>query len=314
MSKQKAIVSMILAAACWGLATVMSKGILEHIAPLTLLVVQLVTSISFLWAVIVVQQRRYQIDKQLLQLALIGLLNPGLAYTLGLSGLALSTASMATVLWAIEPVVILLLAALMLGERLTRPLIGLSALALVGVALVAGIAPDAGTGSSAVGNLLIFLGVLCCALYVVLTRRMIGDHDPLVLVALQQTVALAGAIFIWPVGWLRGELVGLQAVAPSVWAWAILSGITYYALAFWFYIRGLKQVPASMAALFLNLIPVFGVAGAYIFLGERLGMVQWMGALLILVAVAVVVRLQGRAIAAPVPEGQASVEHATAIN
>jgi drug/metabolite transporter (DMT)-like permease len=314
MSKQKAIVSMVLAAACWGLATVMSKGILEHIAPLTLLVVQLLTSISFLWTVVLAQQRVFKIDAQLLRLALTGLLNPGLAYTFGLFGLALSTASMATLLWAIEPVVILLLAALLLGERLARPLIGLSALALAGVALIAGIAPDAGAGSSAVGNLLILLGVLCCALYVILTRRMIGDHDPLVLVALQQTVALAGAVFIWPVGWLRGELVGLQQVAPSVWAWASLSGITYYALAFWFYVRGLQQVPASMAAPFLNLIPLFGVAGAYVFLGERLGMVQWLGALLILVAVAVVVRLQEGVSAAPVPEDQASVEHARAIN
>jgi drug/metabolite transporter (DMT)-like permease len=312
MSRWNAALSMILAAACWGLATVMSKGVLEHVAPLTLLVVQLTTSISFLWGTILVQQRRYQIDGQLLRLGLIGLLNPGLAYTLGLLGLALSTASMATLLWAIEPVLILMLAGLMLGERLTRPLVGSSALALVGVALVAGISPTAGTGSSTVGNLLILLGVLCCALYVVLTRRMIGNHDPLVLVALQQTFALGGALLIWPVGWWRGELVGLQSVAPSMWAWAILSGITYYALAFWFYIRGLKQMPASIAALYLNLIPIFGVAGAYIFLGERLGIMQWFGALLILVAVAVVVRLQGEEIAAPIPQVPACPEPAPA--
>ena len=74
---------------------------------------------------------------------------------------------------------------------------------------------------------------------------------------------------------------------------AIVSGIVYYALAFWFYIVGLKKIPASLAGLFLNLIPIFAIGGAYIFLGERLGAIQWAGAILILVAVAAMLRLQG---------------------
>ena len=65
--------------------------------------------------------------------------------------------------------------------------------------------------------------------------------------------------------------------------------------AFWFYIVGLKRVPASTAGQFLNLIPIFGVTGAAIFLGERLGPMQWLGAILILAAVAGIVKGQQRA-------------------
>jgi hypothetical protein len=43
---------MIIAAACWGIATVMSKGALTQVAPLTLLVVQLAISIILLWAIV----------------------------------------------------------------------------------------------------------------------------------------------------------------------------------------------------------------------------------------------------------------------
>ena len=39
----------------------------------------------------------------------------------------------------------------------------------------------------------------------------------------------------------------------------------------------------------LNLTPVFGVAGGYLFLGERLAPLQWLGAGLILAAVLVIV-------------------------
>jgi drug/metabolite transporter (DMT)-like permease len=42
----------------------------------------------------------------------------------------------------------------------------------------------------------------------------------------------------------------------------------------------------------LVLIPIFGVGGAYLVLGERLTLAQWGGGLLILVAVVTIVRLQ----------------------
>jgi drug/metabolite transporter (DMT)-like permease len=83
-----------------------------------------------------------------------------------------------------------------------------------------------------------------------------------------------------------------MAISPTVWGWAVLSGIVYYALGFWFYITGLKNTSASLAGFFMNLLPVFGVGGAYLFLGERLNAIQWMGAILILFSVANIFHMQ----------------------
>jgi drug/metabolite transporter (DMT)-like permease len=87
-------------------------------------------------------------------------------------------------------------------------------------------------------------------------------------------------------------MTDLTAISLSTWLWAVASGIVYYALAFWFYIVGLKKIPASLAGFFLNLIPIFAVGGAYLFLGERLAAVQWAGVALILVAVMAMLRFQ----------------------
>ena len=57
------------------------------------------------------------------------------------------------------------------------------------------------------------------------------------------------------------------------------------AAAFWIYLKALQTVPATTASIFLNLTPVFGVAGAYILLGERLTQSQWVGAAIILASV-----------------------------
>ncbi|GAB4451508.1 MAG: DMT family transporter [Anaerolineae bacterium] len=288
------VLAMILAAACWGAGTVMSKGVLGYLPPLTLLVVQLVASLTFLWVVIIIQRLRVPLRRETFRLGLIGVLNPGLAYTFSLLGLALTAASMSALLWAAEPILILGLAWFILRERLTWSLLACSLLAIIGVFLVIGVNASIDNSGSFSGNLLILVGVLCCALYTVLTRRDAATLDPVLLVALQQTAALLWALLIWPFELWAAEMINLTAISSSAWLWAVVSGIVYYALAFWFYIMGLKRIPASLAGLFLNLIPIFAIGGAYLFLGERLAAVQWVGAALILVAVMAMLRFQNR--------------------
>jgi drug/metabolite transporter (DMT)-like permease len=140
----------------------------------------------------------------------------------------------------------------------------------------------------------------------VLTRRDAATLDPVLLVALQQTAALLWALLIWPLELWPAEMTRLTAISSSAWLWAGASSIVYYALAFWFYIIGLKRIPASLAGLFLNLIPIFAVGGAYLFLAERLAAVQWAGAALILVAVMAMLRFQN-------PEGIPKAENATGV-
>jgi drug/metabolite transporter (DMT)-like permease len=292
-------IALVLAAACWGGATVITKHVLTDIPPLMLLVLQLTISVCFLWTLILVQHLRLPRRGDILRLGGIGLLNPGLAYTFGLLGLTRTTASMSALLWAAEPILILGLAWLILRERLTRTLLACSLLAITGVVLVAGLDVRAEQTSLLLGNGLILLGVACCALYTVLTRRQATDLDPLLIVALQQSVALVWALAIWPIEWVRGSGVELTSISLATWGWAALSGVLYYALAFWCYIIGLRQLPASLAGLFLNLIPIFGVGGAYLFLGERLTVAQWIGGTLILLAVVLVLRWQCTETATP---------------
>ena len=287
-SNWRSLTFIVLATACWGLGTVLSKGILAHIPPLTLLVIQLAVSVTFLWTIVAFQRLKLPPLRKVIQPGLTGLLEPGLAYTFGLLGLSLTTASMAALIWAAEPILILGLAWFILGERLSRPLLALALVAISGVFLVIGV--DTGAAGSLTGNLLTLTGVFCCALYVTLSRRLVTGMNPLLLVTLQQTVALVWALLIWPVELFNSGITPLAVLTSNVWLWAVISGIVYYALAFWFYIIGLKDTSASVAGLFFNLIPIFAVGGAYLFLGERLAPVQWLGAALILAAVVAIAR------------------------
>jgi drug/metabolite transporter (DMT)-like permease len=78
------------------------------------------------------------------------------------------------------------------------------------------------------------------------------------------------------------------SVTPVGIASALGSGILYYAAAYWFYLSALRRVPASYAAVSFYLIPIFGVAGGYLFLGERLQPTQWAGIAIILSSTAAI--------------------------
>jgi len=64
-------------------------------------------------------------------------------------------------------------------------------------------------------------------------------------------------------------------------------------MAFWFYLAALRQLPASVAGAFLPMIPIFGMAAAYV-IGERLTERQLAGAALVVLATGLLAVSQAR--------------------
>jgi drug/metabolite transporter (DMT)-like permease len=278
--------SLVLAAAFWGAGTVISKELLATVPPILFLVIQLAPSAAALWIVVWASGAKLDFGRWLLPILLLGLLNPGIAYTLSMLGLARTAASVTTLLWAAEPALIVALAWLFLREPVSARLIALTASAAAGVALASGLAQSGGlAGGTALGAALILAGVLCCAFYTVLSRKIAIDVDPLLMVAVQQTAALAWVLAIWPLEQQGGAIAQLAGLTARDWLGGLVSGLMYYAFAYWLYLNGLRAMPASKAGSFFNLIPIFGIAIAYVFLGERLSFVQWIGAAIILASV-----------------------------
>lgn len=58
------------------------------------------------------------------------------------------------------------------------------------------------------------------------------------------------------------------------------------------YLSAIRLMPVSIAAQFLFLIPVFGVGGAYLFLGEHLTLVQGLGMAITIGAISQISRLR----------------------
>ena len=273
-------------AACWGLTSVATKGLLTRLPPLSMLVAQLVGSVAFLWTALLVTRTKVRLDRTTWQAMASGILEPGLAYTAGVVGLFLTTASSASLIGATEAPMIVVLSWLFLREQVGAGTLLRVGVAGIGVGLL--MLPDLQGvgGGSILGDSLMVSSALLAAVYVIITRRLVAHTEPLPLATLQQTAGLLFGVLVLVVSRAAGLVPkAFEGISTSTLLLAGLTGIFQYALAFWFYLYGLQRVPANRAALFLTLIPVFGVAGAALALGERLVLAQWLGAAVVIGAV-----------------------------
>lgn len=292
--RRVAILAMIGSAACWGLATVLSRDILARMAPPTLLVIQLVASVTVLSVLAIRERPRGLRGAGLGRAALAGMLEPGLTYTLGLIGLGWTTAGHASVISAAEPVFTVLLAWLLLRQLPSARLLTGIALAIAGLILVSSQSLGDGGGQDGAeagqarlrGDLLIIVATGFAAVYAVVSSRFVARIPAATLAVSQQVVGLAVAVVVYLVARQTDWFAGPRGVDdPGLLLYAAFSGVMQYALPFWLYLIGLRHLTPGVAGLWLTLVPVFGLAGAYLLLGEEPTLPMLAGAVIIIAAV-----------------------------
>ncbi|MFY9649305.1 DMT family transporter [Trebonia sp.] len=253
--------ALLVAAGLWGMAVTGTKYALGGFDPVTLLSVELMAGAGVLWAALLI--RGYRRPGSWWLPALLGLLEPALAYLGDTFGLSLTSAVHGAVISGLESGLVVLLAAVLLRETITRPAIFAVVASLAGLAVLAGAGARHGT---AAGDLLVAGGVLSASLYTIVAKRFDDGSDALSLTAWQFTVATLVSLLVTTARWGAGA--GTVPAAPGFWLIAALVGVAGFGASFLLFNMMIVQVDAGRAAIVLNLIPVFGVVSAVIFLRE----------------------------------------------
>jgi drug/metabolite transporter (DMT)-like permease len=277
----------LLFAACsfWGGATVLNKALLTTISPVLLLFIQLLASAIALGAAVIWLKKALPTGRTLLAAIALGVLNPGISYTFSLMGLERISASVTSLLWATEPFLILGLAWLALREPITARVVATIAVGFAGVVCVSGLLSNQSVGQTDIlGIGFLFAAVLMCAIYTVFSRKLGDTVDPLSLVAVQQTAGLVWAAVLLAATTGQDFSKVVAAVPQQEFFYAVISGLLYFAAAYWLYLSALNRVSAALAGGSFNIIPLVTIGVAFVFLGERLTSMQAFGAALILLS------------------------------
>ena len=276
-----------LVAVClWGLAPVATRAAVAHLPVLPLLLIRLAAAslvlLPWAWPVFLRLRLRPRSAGRLLAAGLLGLVGYNLPVTLGLRWLPAATAGL---LLATEPIWVLVLGRLFTGERGgVRPWLG-SAAALAGVVVLAGPGAIGGAGGdhALAGAGLVLAATLAFAAYTIVVRPLSQEFG-----AIPATAActVVGSLpYLAAAGTLPAA--GLAHLGPTVWAeLAFLAfGSTAAGLVLWNVATRSGDITRVSQLLYLE--PVVSVAGAAVFLGERVTLLMIGGGLLILAGVAV---------------------------
>ena len=274
-----------------GATPALTKLALEGLGPFGLVVARQLLGALFLIALAALPRRfrgeRSEViharwtRRDLLLLLTLSWVGFALPQILGAVGLERSSATHGALLSPLEPIGILIGAALVLRESLGLAHILAGTFGVAGtVLIVASGAGDARTGDLR-GDLIIAAGHLCWAIYTLAAKPLVDRHDPL-------RVAIFAALLSWI------PLVPLAATAPFEAAralpalgWVLLLAFLATAMGMVAWNRALREVSASTMALFVFVQPVVGLAIGVVALGERVGWWAILGATLIVQGVAI---------------------------
>ncbi|WP_346537674.1 DMT family transporter [Micromonospora sp. DPT] len=281
-------------AAIWGASFLFIKVGIEELHPLHLTLYRVATGALTLLVVLAVLRDRLPREPRIwAHLVVVAAFGVALPFTLFGYGEQRVESMLAGIWNATTPLIVLPLAVLAFRtERLTaRRAVGLG-LGFLGVLVVLGVWEGVG-GSHFTGQLMCFGAAACYGVAIPYQKKFIAGsaYSGLSLSAAQLLVATAQLAVVGPL------LVGAPPVPTELSAPVVGSVVTLGALgtglAFVINLRNIRVAGASTASTVTYLIPIFAVLIGAVVLDERLNWHQPVGALVVLLGVAVTQGLVG---------------------
>lgn len=219
-------------------------------------------------------KKNFWLDKpsDYLKFAVFSLFGVVFNHLLFFSGLARTTAVNASLLAVTIPVFALLVGAAFRTDRLTgRKVLGV-ALASAGVVYLIDPARASFSSETTLGNLFIMLNCLSYAVYIVISKKMIGYYGALKSIA---WIFLMATVINVPVGLISLNTIELSQV--SMTGWLALAGVVIFPTILAYYLNAwaLALVEPSIVAVYTYLQPLVGFVFAAIFLGEQWNARLW---------------------------------------
>jgi drug/metabolite transporter (DMT)-like permease len=200
-----------------------------------------------------------------------------LAYNLFFLGaLARLPASRSSLIVALNPVLTIAAASLLLGERLgARRWLGVG-VALAGVWIVVTRGELAGLlgGAIGAGELMMFGAIVAWAAYTLVGRSVLEGLTP---IAATTWATLFGTAMLAVVAAPQLPRVDWGAVSLAASLSVLYLGLLGTAVAFVWYYRAVQVLGPSRTVIFNNLVPVFGAAFGVLLLGEPLSLSMVVG-------------------------------------
>lgn len=196
-----------------------------------------------------------------------------------LKGLSLTYSIHAVLLMLTTPILITIIAAWVLKEKVNAmKVIGLG-LGITGAAVLITQGVNTGTGNNVIlGDTLVLINAVSYTFYFILVKPLMLKYNPVQVIRWVFTLALP---MVLPFGWNEFVSINWSGYDFTSYACISLIVITGTFLAYLFNVYGIKILGASVAGAYIYLQPFFAAFIAMIFLHEKLELYKIFAAVLI---------------------------------
>ena len=262
----------------WGSLYVAGKYVLDKVPPFTVSLVRYAVAFLLLFLFIRIKKYRPVEKRDYKYIFMIGFLGYFVALVLQLLGTKFSSASFAALVNSLNPIVIMIMAAIFLHEKLTVQKVAGLTLGLAGVyAIIGGVHGE----DMMAGIVLSLISVLLWSYVSIIIRKISHRYPPLLITAWSMGVALVCTLPVSAV-----EL----SYTPAVWDTGVILALLHMAVmctcvAHLLWNESLSLTEAGTCSAFYPVQPLSATALGILLLGESVSLSFWIGSALIIAGV-----------------------------
>jgi drug/metabolite transporter (DMT)-like permease len=207
--------------------------------------------------------------------------------TMFFSAVKLTSIAVATVIGALLPALVLLVAGPLLGERVDRRMVKWTALAIAGVVVIV-LGAGAPTGGERLGDLLAAGSVVCWAGYFLASKRAAPGHDAVSYTTAVTVVAAVGSSVVL---FCSSQSVTDLRATDLIWI-AILAVVpaASHVLLNWAH----RHLDVAVQSVIGSGVPIVAALAAWVILGQRVDELQIAGGIVAVGAITVVALRRGQ--------------------
>jgi drug/metabolite transporter (DMT)-like permease len=224
-----------------------------HVQPFAFVLMRVGGALLLFWLVSALFVREKVQKEDLPRMALLALFGVACNQLLFLKGLSITTPINASIIMISNPIVVLLIAAAVLKERVSAGKIIGIAFGISGALLLLLFNKSFSFGSETIsGDIMILLNSISWALYLVLVKPLMAKYNTLTIV---KWVFLFGFFYVLPFGFREFEAVKWEELPPGIWFDIVFVVVATTFFAYILNTYALRALSPSVVSIYIYLQP-----------------------------------------------------------
>ena len=285
MSKRNlALIGATLVSIIYGLTFTIAKDVMpEFIQPFGFILLRVGGSVLLFWMVAFLGPKEKIALSDFPRIATAALFGVAINMLTFFKGLSYTSPISASVIMVTTPIIVLVLSALLMKERmLKRKVVGII-LGLIGTAFLILYGKSIGSATNAsLGNFLVFVNAVSYGFYLIIVKKLMDKYNAFTFV---KWIYLFGFIMVLPFGWHEFQDINWELLPVGIY-WKI--GFVIVFSTFFTYLLNLlsmRELKPTTVAVFIYLQPLFATIFAISLGKDSLSWVKIIAAILIFIGV-----------------------------